>query len=763
MSGWGLEPIMDSYGVVAALAGLLVAVLLLVAPWSRQAARGRRWTLLGLRATVIGLLLIAMLRPYYRSTQSRPQESTLLVLLDRSRSMGVEDSTDGASRWKDLTRAVEQSGSEWQRLRERFQVEAFGFAEKLDAAPFDLAKTDRSPPPQGQQTDIAGSLSEALRRQAGKRMAGVLLLSDGAQRVLQPRADMQQVVRELNRQGVPLFTIPFGKPREQSQARDVAVEQLPDSYVVYVKNEVEVQARVRLQGYVNQPVRVRAVLEGPGPGENSQVATQELTAQQDDQSLEFRFPITPAKAGNYTLRVEADRQPGELVDGNNRLTSYLQVLEGGIRILYVESNLVGPEQQVLRQSLGASPDLELDYLPIDLRQRDRWPVKLATDKQLSAYDLVLIGDVPADALGEEQLNELVRFVSSGKGLMMLGGLHTLGPGGYGRDRFQTFARMLPVSLSPLEFQEPGVDQPIRADVHVPGPLRCVPRSHFITQLAPTAAASQSAWDKLPPLLGANRFEKLPARAVRLLESPAPQNAPLLVAWQYDRGRVLVFAGDSTHRWWRYGMADLHKRFWRQCMLWLANQDEQVRRDVWIRLDRHRYQRGETLGFAAGARDEVGNPLQGVEMTAELQRDSSAPRALQLTPVESEWRGPSIELMEAGNYTLKVVTKADGKPIGSATARFQVLARDLELSEPAASPDQLQLLASLTAAAGGRSLPPEQLPELLRSLYQNPPEMVVEYESKWRFGDSALDTWPFFLLFVGLLGAEWTLRKKWGLN
>ena len=61
-------------------------------------------------------------------------------------------------------------------------------------------------------------------------MAGVLLLSDGAQRVLQPRADMQQVVRELNRQGVPLFTIPFGKPREQSQALDVAVEQLPDSY-----------------------------------------------------------------------------------------------------------------------------------------------------------------------------------------------------------------------------------------------------------------------------------------------------------------------------------------------------------------------------------------------------------------------------------------------------------------------------------------------------------------------------------------------------
>jgi hypothetical protein len=25
-----------------------------------------------------------------------------------------------------------------------------------------------------------------------------------------------------------------------------------------------------------------------------------------------------------------------------------------------------------------------------------------------------------------------------------------------------------------------------------------------------------------------------------------------------------------------------------------------------------------------------------------------------------------------------------------------------------------------------------------------------------------DTWPFFILFVGLISVEWYLRKKWGL-
>jgi hypothetical protein len=70
---------------------------------------------------------------------------------------------------------------------------------------------------------------------------------------------------------------------------------------------------------------------------------------------------------------------------------------------------------------------------------------------------------------------------------------------------------------------------------------------------------------------------------------------------------------------------------------------------------------------------------------------------------------------------------------------------------------------MTEAAGGRSLPPEHLVSLLRELHEKPPEMEIEVETKWRFGDSAADTWPFFLAFVALLACEWFLRKKWGLN
>jgi hypothetical protein len=51
-----------------------------------------------------------------------------------------------------------------------------------------------------------------------------------------------------------------------------------------------------------------------------------------------------------------------------------------------------------------------------------------------------------------------------------------------------------------------------------------------------------------------------------------------------------------------------------------------------------------------------------------------------------------------------------------------------------------------------------LPSLLRNLAEKPQELKEEVLDKKTYWD----TWPFFLLFVGLLGVEWFLRKRWGL-
>ena len=85
MSRWYFQPILDSYWTIAALA--MGMALLLLIPAFGQLTRGQRGVLLVLRGLVFLLVTLAMLRPTHVSTQSRPQASTLIVLLDRSRSM----------------------------------------------------------------------------------------------------------------------------------------------------------------------------------------------------------------------------------------------------------------------------------------------------------------------------------------------------------------------------------------------------------------------------------------------------------------------------------------------------------------------------------------------------------------------------------------------------------------------------------------------------------------------------------------------------
>ena len=178
--------------------------------------------------------------------------------------------------------------------------------------------------------------------------------------------------------------------------------------------------------------------------------------------------------------------------------------------------------------------------------------------------------------------------------------------------------------------------------------------------------------------------------------------------------------------------------------------------------RRRFRPGEMVEFTAGAHDTNGDVYRDANLQAEVITPSGTRTPVRLAPEGDDWLGTWETPTESGEYRIEIAATAAGQSIGQAAARFSVQDLDLELSDPAANPEQLLQMSRVTEAAGGRSVTPEQLPKLLNELRQKPPEMEIDVESKWRFGDSGWDVWPFFLLFVGVLTGEWFLRKKWGL-
>ena len=754
MIEWSLSPIFGSYGVVATLmAGL--AMLLLVTPSFGRATRLRRGSLIAVRLAVLLLLFVAMLRPMRVHTTTEQQSAVLMLMIDRSRSMTLPSTVESKSRWELQRDTLLKLQDQLAGLAEDFDIRAYSYDDQLHPLSMEGGRLELPAEPIGDLTDIGTTLHEAVQRELGKRLLGVILLGDGAQTAFSPQVEMPEAGRELARLEYPLYTVVFGPTGDVAQARDVSIENMPEQYTVFVKNELVVKGALRVRGFVNQAIPVELIAENPD-GEVTRVATVEVTAREDNQLVPVEMSFAPPQSGQYQLTLRTAEQPGERVTRNNELSAFVTVLEGGLRVLYLYGDLLG-EQRLLRRSINMSPDIQLDDVYVDPKNRDRWPINLDDELNFANLDVLLLENVDASALGELNLQGIAKLTERGKGLMMLGGFNSFGPGGY---RDTALADVLPVEMGRFERQDVGIDKPISKDLHLWGKLPMVPvQSHAVTTLAP-GVDNVSIWKSLPPLDGANKFTDLKPRSRVLLESATGE--PLLVSGEYGNGRVLAFAGNSTIRWWQQGRQVEHRRFWRQVILWLARRDDLEQNDVWLKLAQRRFNPGARVTFTAGATSAAGEVIRDATFSAELVAEDGTRQTLRLSQDADVISGAIDEVKQPGDYLVELIVSHQGKQLGTTRANFQVLDRDLELSTLAAGHEQMARLANLTKEAGGRPLAPEQLAGLLKVLKERREELEVEVQVKWRLGDTAFDAWLFVLAVVSCLTVEWVLRKKWGL-
>jgi len=754
MIEWSLSPIFNSYGVVAALM-VGMALLLFVTPSFGRVPTIRRGALIAVRVVVLLLLLLAMLRPTRVYSTTKQQSAVLMLMFDQSRSMTLPSTVEGKSRWQEQRETLLKLQDQLADLAQDFDLRLYGYDDKLHPLEMKEGKLNLPDEPSGDLTDIGTTLHEAVQRELGKRLMGAILLGDGAQTAFSPQVEMPEAGRELARLEYPLYTVVFGPTGDVAQARDVSIENMPEQYTVFVKNELVVKGALRVRGYVNQAIPVELIAENPS-GEKSLVATVEVTAREDNQLLPVEMSFVAPEPGQYQLTLRTAEQPGERVTRNNELSAYVTALEGGLRVLYLYGDLLG-EQRLLRRSINLSPDIQLDDIYVDPKNRERWPINLDDELTFANLDVLLLESVDSTALGAANMQGIATLVERGKGLMMLGGFNSFGPGGY---RDSPLADVLPIEMGRFERQDVAFGSPISKDLHLWGKLPMVPtQSHAITTLAP-GADNASVWKSLPPLEGANKFTDLKPRSRVLLETEAQQ--PLLVSGEYGSGRVLAFAGNSTLRWWQQGRQAEHRRFWRQVILWLARRDNLEQNDVWIKLAQRRFNPGARVTFTAGATSAAGEAIRDATFTAELVSGDGTRQTLRLSQDDDVMSGAIDEVTLPGDYLVELMVTRQGKQLGTTRANFQVLDRDIELSTPAAGHEQMAQLAALTKESGGKPLAPEQLPSLLRELKERREELLVEVQVKWQLGDTALDAWLFVLTVVSCLTVEWLLRKRWGL-
>jgi len=752
----GFFPIFGSYTTVFICATVLCAVLWISRPRGEQLPLYGQRILLLLRILALLLLIFGMLRPTLVHTVSYRLSAVINIMLDQTQSMTRNDEIGGKSRFTVAKESLQQASPQLRRLQRQAEVRAFTFDIALN--PLDLQDgmfTDLPDNPRGQETAIGFTLDMIRERSAGKRVLATIVLTDGAQRT-RPARDIlpQDAAARLRDAGMPLYTIPLGQAGLDANARDIAVEAVHANDRVFVQNNFLVTGTLRISGFVDQVIPVQLLFE-TDRGRQEVVANTTVQAREDGQYVAFQLSYAPQEVGLFKYTVRVPPQEREITDRNNEQSGFVQVLEGGLRVLFIQGQH-NFEQRPLRQALDASPDINVSNLWVS-RQGT-----LATvfRQDPTPYNVFIFSDIDSTMFTPEELRLLVARVRDGAGLIMLGGLHAFGAGGYADTPLRDIS---PVELRRADRQPPGA--PIRTDgIHWSEnhPIQMRPtelgQRHYIMQFDANPGVNLQRWAALPPLLGGNKFDRnrprdsLRPAATLLAEGPNGQS--LLVMQVASAGRVLAFAGDSTYRWRLYGFEEEHNTFWRQVVLWLAKMEGGGAGTCWITVENNRLFPGDTAKFQVFMRSEAGEEVRNFPATARVMKPEGNTEAVMLVSEDGIPTGSFRSTEFSGDYTIQVEAVLN-EEVKQATARFLVQDRNLELDNPVAYP---KLLADIAALTGGRSVPPEQLGALIDELLRQSDELVERRETK----RTLFDHWAVLLLFISILSLEWFLRKHWGL-
>ena len=766
-------------GILLIVAAIAFAIFL----YRREqlVTRNRRITMIVLQAAVLLLLILVLMQPYAKIRTSNESKRSMIVMLDTSRSMAIEDPRTAASDVEEAAKALgkmkpdapalgsddaggkkEELGSTRRidlaraalankdmklldQLEESYDLRFFTFdsqlrSEDARATATQPADDDSQPAPlpvaEGISSQIGNAIEDAVDRFSGQPLAGAMVISDFA---WVEGKDPVNVARRLKERRIPLYTVPVGLPAPP----DINVRGVIAPEVVFKGDRVPLRVKIESRGFAGKAVQLYFRVN------EDEKESKQVTLKNGVQFEEFMF-IPEAESGTLELSFEIKLQEGEITEVNNATAHRVRILDEKIKVLYVEG-MPRWEFRYLRWVLLRDPRLQVQFL---MTQGD--PALAASSplhigrfpedpKVALQYDLIILGDVSSSYFNAAQTQLIEKLVRErGGSLLMLAG-PMAAPSTY---RDNPIGDLLPINIGTGGTFYPGNN--VSPEVTEDG------QKSLATSLSLSPDVSARIWRNvnymsLPNLAGAK------SGATVLLRLPKANDAEAdypLVAWhRYGTGKSLFVATEDLWRM-RLEVGDrFHARFWGQTIQFLTlSRLLGANKQISIETDSNSYSAGDQIRIFANVLTESFEPVDvdSYEVVLEEKDNPDSSTTIEMTAVESTpglYAGSYLASKD-GNYEIK--TQPQDADISNA-AEFSVQTVDLEDRETAMQPDVARQAAEIS---GGRQLSLASLGDFPSTL---PEETLIANTVK--IERDLWDTPLWFILIAALAGAEWFLRRK----
>ena len=452
----------------------------------------------------------------------------------------------------------------------------------------------------GFETNLARAVREAAQKVEGRRVAAMVVLSDGRSTGSESGGRLASSLDFVRQRGIPIYAVAVGDP---TPPKNIAVLQLQapseirkgasavfttfltHRHMAGTSVTVELwQAKVATGAAAKEPEH----WEKTGVSETVTLKGGEAADDGAGDIQEVPMSVTPEETGRFVYKARVEPRDEELIKTDNEAVATVKVSDEKVTVLLVSGD-GSWEFQYLRNYLlrhpehykvsawqqntdvqfnqeSSSPDMRRGNLP-------------RTREDLFAYDVVILYDPRHTANGfDGDFVELVsEFVSKHHGgVCYLAGNKFTDMNLLATDAtFKALRDLLPVVLErdatpfAMRLSDAGrTAWPVKPTAEG--------ADHPLMQMDPSAEENERVWRLLPGIFWSHPVAQLKTLASALAVSGDPgrqtvdgQREPVLAVQYYGKGRVLYLGFDGTWRWRYLKNAFYYDKFWGNTIDFLA--------------------------------------------------------------------------------------------------------------------------------------------------------------------------------------------------
>lgn len=692
-----------------------------------------------LRCIALAGLLVFFLGIERRTTREVVHNSQVAVLVDVSQSMGLNDHAEAgdagaANRLGEVVKALADSPliAELRKTHDvnvaRFDRQAEpivtlakeGFASRfegqrpeveenektensaLDARPLTLDFWAKELEPRGTETRLGQALADQLRLYREAPLAGVIVISDGAQNAgVEPDA-AAAAAREAK---VPVYTIGVGSALAR---RNVALRDLVVPTRAFPGDTLTVTGYLQASGYAGRPVDVELTRRRKEEPDSAAVTidSNRVVLGADGEMAPVSFEFEPDEPGSFVfqLRLIAPADDGNARD--NQREAEVDVVDRKTRVLLFAG---GPSRdyQFLRGQLFRDRTMIVDVLLQTAQEGisqeanqilEKFPT---TRDELYQYDTVVAIDPDWTELDAEQVALLESWVGEEAGglVVVAGPIHT---SKWVRSTEHTKLKDLyPVVFQPrLTLLDDGL---FGGEIPWPLAFERAGREAKFLWLAPTAEENEAAWDSFAGVYGyyAVKGEKPGATVYARFSDPESgigSQRPVYFASQFY-GAGQVFYAASAEMW---RLRTVNPAYFEVLYTKLIRHVSEGRilrgssRGALL-VERDRYELGETVVLRARLADAQHKPLTDESVVVQVLRPDGVTETAKLI-AETDRPGMyvgQLNVLQEGTYEVALpLPDSQDEPL---SRYLQVRVPDLERAHAERNE---KLLASIAKETGG---------------------------------------------------------------